>query len=362
MDTITKAFHAVKSAAASAVSAASTSTHDPRALARELRNAHEAADDKHGRLRNEKAHLERGISEIDNRRFPTHEGAQEREKLQARLTDLLPRLAEAEAARAAAEPLPHLARRLLAAQRREQVNASDWPARRGMLTEAADRVRDNISKAEKAGERLASDHAKRRAARAEGLQRLASQIEPKRATLAQAEAEAAAEQRRQADAYAAAVRAGSELTDTEAQEEALAATQRLAARLRAQLAALESAHAADLADHERLSAEEDGAEREHANELDFVRSSLRRLRWDTAAGDFLAVAAEMPDAMPAHAKFAVPVFEPDRVPGGCLMGASDTATEHTLREMAEAMAAGCSVADVLDEIRAAGFGHLIRKG
>lgn len=361
MNTITKSFQAVKAATAAAVAAVMPPRYEPSALVRELRNAREEAAEKRGRLRAMRARLEREVADIDSRAPLTTEDVREREELQASLSQLLPDLAAAEAGHTAAEPLPGLVRRLLLAHRREEVNLVAWPARRSMLIESAERVNDSIVKAEKAGERLATEHARRRASRAEGLQRLADQIEPKRATLAQVEAEATAEQGRQAAAYAAAVRAGTELPGTEAQEEALAATQRLAARLRAQLAALESAHAADLADHQRLCAEEDSAEREHADELAYKRASLQRLRWDTAAGDFLAVAAEMADAMPTHAKFAVPVFEPNRVPGGSLMGESNTVTVDTLREMDEAHAVGCSVADVLDEIRAAGFGHLIRK-
>lgn len=361
MNMITKSFQAAKAVTAAAVEAVIPPVRDPRALARELRNAQEEAAGKHRRLQAMRTRLEREMADIDRPSSQTTEDVRLREELQAHLSKLLTDLAAAEAGRTAAAPLPGLAGRLLLAQRRGEVNLGAWPARRGMLVEAAERSSDNIGKAEKAGERLATEHAKRRATRAEGLQRLAAQIEPKRAMLAQVDAEAVAEQRRQADAYAAAVRAGTELPDTDAQEEALAATQRLAARLRAQLAALESAHAADLADHQRLCAEEDGAEREHASDLDFLRTKLQQLRWDTAAGDFLSVAAEMADAMPPAAKFAVPVFEPNRVPGGSLMGDTNTVTVDTLREMDEAQAVGCSVADVLDEIRTAGFGHLIRK-
>lgn len=363
MDTITKTINATKSVAASIAAAFSQPTLDPLATARALRTTHETEHNKHRRMRQDIQRIERSISEIDNLSQPTREDTCEREKLQTRLVDLLPQLAAAEAACTAAEPLPFLARKVQLAWRREEVNMVDWPNRRDvLLSEAIVRTRDNINKTVKACERFTADHAKRRAARTEGQQRLDSQITQISAGLKQAEGEIAAELRGQGDAYAAAARSGKELPDTEAQEEALAAKQRLAARLRARLVALQAARDEDGADHQRLCAEEEDVERAKADELAALRKQLQQLRWDIAAGDFLSVAVEMADAMPRGGTFAVPVFDPARVPGGCLMGSSDTATEHTLREMAEAMAAGCSVADVLDEIRAAGFGHLITKG
>lgn len=362
MDTITKAINVAKSAAASVVAAISAPPLDHRAIARALRNAHEEADNKFRRLRHEAMRLEQSISEIDNRRFPTHEGTQERENLQSRLVDLQPRVAAAEAELAAAEPLPTLASRLLLAQRAEMLNSSAWPDRRdALLSEAIGRTSDAINKEKKARDQLIADHAKRRAARTEGMQRLDSQITQISEEQKQAEGEIAAEQNHQAGTYAAAVRAGKELPDTEAQEEALAAKQRLAARLRARLVALQAARDEDGADHQRLCAEEDDAERAKVDELASLRKQLQQLRYDIAAGDLLAVAVEMADALPDRGNFEVPVFDPTRVPGGFLMGSSNTAKDHTLREMAEAMAVGFSVADVLDEIRAAGFGHLIRK-
>jgi hypothetical protein len=362
MNTISKAFDVTKSALSAAAAAVSPSPIDIRATARAMRQAREEAHLLYSRRKQACSRTERDLADLNALRNPARQELNARDKVQVELTTRRQAQQEAEALHNKAACLPGLADRLLLADSREECGAVNWPEQRASLIEGTERSQAGITKAEKDAARLTADHAKRCALRTEALQRLAAQIDPKRALLAQAAAEVESEQKRQADAYAAAVRAGTDLPNADEQEEVLVASQRLVSRLRAQLAALEGAHATDLALHQNLSAEEQDAEGGLADELIFRRDELRRLLWDIAAGDFVSVAGEMAGALPEDGwKLCIPVFDRARIPGGTRMNGSSVDVD-ALLEVNKLMQVQFTVADVLDEIRSAGFGHLIQRG
>jgi len=209
--------------------------------------------------------------------------------------------------------------------------------------------------------RVRADHTKASRDRNARVERLSAAHEQKINEFTASQKHVEDARRDAAETYAKAVADGLDTPSVEPAEKAISGAAVAAIRARDQADALGG-------ELSRTREEAASADRAAAAEITHIQEEIRsletqaaQLSWDIGAARMVFAAVNAADHMPRHLreKLSIPFFDAKRVHGGFLVGHHRSCIDgdHIL-EMAKALKAG-TVSDFLDELRAAGLGHLI---
>ncbi len=259
----------------------------------------------------------------------------------------------------AADGLKNFVHRLQLVELRAVYGLDNWSQSRAVAEARADEQQKVAALTQKKLEKIRAEHHQRAESRAAGIARLASDIERKNKLLAALNAEAAALQSRQDEAYAAAIKAGAEPPAVaEADDRRMMSLELEKKRARSQLDALTNARASAVEEDDAATTEETRVVQELRNTADMQKREGLRIRWNLAVSALVEVGINLDEDMD---RLEIPVFDTDGLLG---MGLSQGHRAHeitpeVLDEIRQAHAVDDSLDGILNEIKAAGFGHLI---